>query len=136
MAKAWSVVVGVAGLLVSGLGLLIGIGFAVPALGWNIYGPNPTDFTIAAEAVAVILYLSGAGICWYSARRLARLEKSRLPSAAVLAAVFLVTLIFFAIRGAGWGYVIMYLVFAVGLVLPFVLGIEPWRRPPVAARKE
>ena len=61
----------VLGLLSAGLGALPGIGFAIPALGLNSHGRNSVEFTLAAEGVAAVLYVVGAGLVIIGGRLMA-----------------------------------------------------------------
>ena len=50
----------VVSILTTSAGSLLAIAFALPALGLNVYGRNPVEFTLVGEAVAATLYLGGA----------------------------------------------------------------------------
>jgi hypothetical protein len=62
----------VVGLSTACVGALLALAFAIPALGLNRYGRNPTEVTLLAESVATVLYLSGAGAEVKGARLLAQ----------------------------------------------------------------
>ena len=120
------VALAIAGLTLSGLGLLLGIAFAIPALGLNIYGPNPIAFTVEVEVVFAVIYLAGATMSWFAWAAIAKRGMLRGPAPFVMAVVILVTTLAFDVARAYWVNLVETLVWVVGVVLPAVAAARPW----------
>ena len=73
MTRSQAFALALGGLMLSAIGLMLGIAFAVPALGLNVYGPNPVSFTVAVEAASVVIYLAGATMSWFAWGAIAKL---------------------------------------------------------------
>jgi hypothetical protein len=127
-------VFGIPGILLCGLGLFVGVGFALPALGMNTLGPNSVGFTVAAECVAGAVYFLGAVMSWLAAATIRKGGYRVLHIGYYL--VFLVLLLaalMFRGSSGDWTSVFLVLVFTTGLLLPWLIGLRPqW--PPVARR--
>lgn len=117
----------IAGIVVSGLGLFLGIAFAAPALGFNVYGRNPIGFTIAIELISAVLYLVGATMSWFAWDAIGKHGILR-GSAAVLGMPLVVLVIVLALDvvHANWISMVETLVFAAGLLLPALAASRPW----------
>ena len=116
----------IAGLTLSGLGLMLGILFAVPALGLNVYGRNPMAFTVEIEVVSAVIYLAGAIMSWFAWATIGKRGMLRSPGLLGMPVVVLVVALAFDVVHAYWGNLVETLVFAVGLVLPAVAAARPW----------
>ena len=117
----------IAGLTVSGFGLLLGIAFAVPALGLNTYGRNPIGFTVVVELVSAIIYLGGATMSYFAWGAIGKRGMLRSPGLLAMPVAILVLALAFDVLRTYWIDVVELLVFAVGLVLPVVAAMSPWR---------
>lgn len=119
----------VAGIVVSGIGLFLGTAFAMPALGLNVYGPNPLEFTIAIELVSAAIYLAGATMSWFAWDAIGKRGLLR-GQAALLAmpVVVLVVALAFDVVRAYWISLVETLVFVAGVLLPALGASRPWMR--------
>ena len=102
MTRLQAVALAIAGLTLSGLGLLLGIAFAIPALGLNIYGPNPIAFTVEVEVVSAVIYLAGATMSWFAWAAIGKRGMLRGPAPFVMAVLILVTTLAFDASNAAF----------------------------------
>lgn len=134
MSRAVPLALLVVGLLIASVGTLLALAFAIPALGLSLYGRNPAEVTLLAEAVATVLYLTGAGAEVIGARLLAQ-HPQRAARPVVWGAVG-----YFAICSAfaiswppihgDWEGGLLVLLYGAAIVAPIALG---WLSIPVVS---
>jgi hypothetical protein len=126
--------------MLCGLGLFVGIGFALPALGMNSHGPNSVAFTLKAEAVAVALYSAGAVMSWLAAVTARKAGYRVWKSGRHMIPLYLLPLALpLILRGSrgdwtgAWESEALVLLLGAGLGLPWLIGLRPqW---PLVARR-
>jgi hypothetical protein len=129
MTRLQELALAMAGIVVSGIGLFLGTAFAMPALGLNVYGHNPLEFTIAIELVSAAIYLAGATMSWFAWDAIGKRGLLR-GQAALLAmpVVVLVVALAFDVVRAYWISLVETLVFVAGVLLPALAASRPWMR--------
>ena len=126
------------GLLLAAAGLFVPLAVGIPALGLNMYGRNPIEFTVTGEGFAAGLYLVGATLTWFATdwtRRSGRLGRRWVPGALGLTAVWLITEVPTLLR-RDWVWAAGLLFFFAGLILPIALGLRPWEAAPTPAERK